>query len=434
MTHEKSDQHPCAEDVEDALLDGDRPFVPGTAMSALRHRTFRVVFAGAFLSNIGTWMQSAVLAGYGYSLTKSASFVGLLWFAQLGPSVVLSVVGGWIADLVDRRKLLIWLTVEQLVFAVVLALITRADDPSRVGIVLVVLAMGIGQALYAPAYSAVLPALVGSNDLSGAISLNSAQMNGSRVVGPVVGGLLLHAYGPSWVFAGNAATYLFVVAALLAVRFPPRTTVARRDLRELLVGFQVARDDRVVGRALVTVVLFSAFALTFVGQLATVTEENLGISSTSAGYGFLYGAFGVGAMLGALSIGTVLAGRDKPQLVRTSMLGYSIALAVFALLRSPTPAYVVITILGFFYFAMITSLSTALQERLDDSVRGRVMALWIMGFGGTVGVANLFIGPVIDATSVTAVLLFNAAVALALCFYADVRVPGGAPERVGVPS
>jgi MFS family permease len=240
-------------------------------MSALRHRTFRVVFVGAFLSNIGTWMQSAVLAGYGYSLTRSASFVGLLWFAQLGPSVVLSIVGGLVADLVDRRKLLIWLTLEQLSFAIALAVITRADDPSRVAIVLVVLGMGIGQALYAPAYSAVLPALVGSDDLPGAISLNSAQMNGSRVIGPVVGGLLLHAYGPSWVFAGNAATYLFVVAALLAVRFPPRTVVARRDLRELLVGFQVARADRVVRRALVTVVLFSAFALTFVGQLATVT-------------------------------------------------------------------------------------------------------------------------------------------------------------------
>jgi hypothetical protein len=95
---------------------------------------------------------------------------------------------------------------------------------------------------------------------------------------------------------------------------------------------------------------------------------------------------------------------------------------------------VVITVLGFFYFAMITSLSTALQARLDDSVRGRVMALWIMGFGGTVGVANLFIGPVIDATSVTAVLLFNAAVALGLCFYADVRVPEGSADRVGVMS
>ncbi len=93
-----------------------------------------------------------------------------------------------------------------------------------------------------------------------------------------------------------------------------------------------------------------------------------------------------------------------------------------------------VAVLGFFYFAMITSLSTALQERLDDSVRGRVMALWIMGFGGTVGLGNLVAGTVIDATSVTAVLLFNAVVALALTWYADVTVPDDAVELVVAPA
>src|SRR5262249_33435722 len=143
---------------------------------------------------------------------------------------------------------------------------------------------------------------------------------------------------------------------------------------------------------------------------------------------------GVGALLGALSIGTVLAGRSLPQLVRGGMLGYAITLTVFALLRSPALAYPAVAVLGFFYFAMITSLSTALQARLDDSVRGRVMALWIMGFGGTVGLGNLFAGGIIDATSVTAVLLFNACVALFLVWFADVRVPADAPEMVGLPT
>jgi len=116
------------------------------------------------------------------------------------------------------------------------------------------------------------------------------------------------------------------------------------------------------------------------------------------------------------------------------MFGYAVTLAVFALLRSPGPAFVVVAVLGFFYFAMVTSLSTALQQRLDDSVRGRVLALWIMGFGGTVGVGNLIAGRVIDATSVTAVLLVNAVVALVLAWYADVRVPAGAPALVTAPT
>jgi len=304
-------------------------------------------------------------------------------------------------------------------------------------IFLMVLAIGIGQALFAPAYNALLPTLVERENLAAAISLNSAQMNGSRVIGPAIGGLLLHAVGADWVFFGNAVTYLFVIAALLAVTLPPPIgfdSESSKGLRQLMMGFRVARSDRVVRRCLVTIFLFSAFALTFVGQLSVVAEENFGIAADSAGYGLLYATFGVGAALGALSIGTVLARRPLNSLVRVGLLGYAAALAVFALLRSPGLAFPVVAVLGFFYFAMITSLSTVLQERLDDSVRGRVMALWIMGFGGTVGLGNLVAGQVIDATSVTAVLLVNAAVAFVLAWYADVRVPADAPALVTAPA
>jgi MFS family permease len=430
--HDRTDQHECVEDVEDALVDGDRLFAAGNAMSALRHRVFRIVFIGAFLSNVGTWMQNVVLAGFAYQLTHSKSYVGLLVAAQLAPLLLLSLLGGYVADLVDRRKLIIWVSVEQLCFSLLLADVVRSPHPSQTVIVLMVLAIGIGQAIYAPAYSAVLPSLVGPEDLSGAISLNSAQMNGSRVLGPAIGGLMLSAFGPAWVFVGNAASYLFVIGSLLLVRFPVQAARrgAARGFRQLLVGIEVARRDRVVRRALVTIFVFSAFALAFVGQLASIVEENLGESSTGTAYAFLYGTFGAGAMIGALSIGTVFAAWPKPRLVKINMLGYAVTLTVFAVLRSPAPAFPVIALLGFFYFGMITSLSTSLQQRLDDSVRGRVMALWVMGFGGTVGAANYFLGSIMDATSVTAVLLANAAVAVGLVFYADTRIPEDDPPLV----
>ncbi len=424
------------EDSEDALLDADRTFVPGTAADVLRNRVFRVVFFGAFASNIGTWMQNAVLMGYAFTLTHSATYVGLIVFAQLGPLLLLSIVGGWVADFVDRRMLLIWVSVEQALFSVALGFVVQSSDPSLTLIFLMVLAIGVGQALFAPAYSALLPSLVERENLAAAISLNSAQMNGARVIGPAIGGLLLHAVGADWVFFGNAVTYLFVIAALFAVRLPPPMgfdSESSKGLRQLTMGFRVARSDRVVRKCLVTIFVFSAFALTFVGQLSVVAEENFGILSDSAGYGLLYATFGVGAALGALSIGTVLARRPLNSLVRLGLLGYAAVLAVFALMRSPGLAFPVVAVLGFFYFAMITSLSTALQERLDDSVRGRVMALWIMGFGGTVGLGNLVAGKVIDATSVTTVLLVNAAVAAALAWYADVRVPADAPALVTAP-
>ena len=422
---ERPQQHETVEDFQDAIVDGDRPFAPGSAAAAFRHRVFRIVFIGAFLSNVGTWMQNVVLAGYGYELTHSKTYVGLLIAAQLAPLLLLSLFGGYIADLLDRRKLIMWVSVEQLLFSLLLAQIVRSPHPSHTLIVLMVLAIGIGQAVYAPAYSAVLPSLVGPEDLSGAISLNSAQMNGSRVIGPAIGGLMLSAWGPAWVFVANAASYLFVIGSLLMVRFPVQAAAknAARGFRQLLVGVQVARRDRVVRRSLVTIFLFSAFALAFVGQLASIVEENLHESSTGTVYAFLYGTFGLGAMVGALSIGTVFVSWSKPRLVKINMLGYAATLTVFALLRGPAPAFPVIALLGYFYFGMVTSLSTALQERLDDSVRGRVMALWVMGFGGTVGAANFFLGRIMDATSVTAVLLANAVVAAGLYLYADVRVP-----------
>jgi predicted MFS family arabinose efflux permease len=414
------------EDTQDALVDADRPYVVGTATDVLRDRTFRTIFFGAFASNIGSWMQNAVLMGYGFTLTKSATFVGIIVACQLAPSLFLSLIGGLISDIVDRRALLIIVSLEQLLFSLGLAAITRSSDPSHAGIVLMVLAVGIGQAIYAPAYSALLPSLVEREQLPAAISLNSAQMNGSRVVGPAIGGVLLHVVGPSWVFAGNALTYLVIIAALLAVRLPPRALLERsedRGFAQLTTGLRVARADRIVGRCLVTIFLFSAFALTFVGQLPVVAEENYGIKADSAGYGLLYATFGVGALLGALSIGTVLAQQPRPRMVRIGMSGYAVVLAVFAVLRQPGLAFPVVAVLGFFYFAMVTSLLTTLQEQLDNAVRGRVMALWIMGFGGTVGIGNLVAGRVIDATSVTAVLLVNAAVAAFLVWYADVRPP-----------
>src|SRR3954453_3085154 len=172
------------EDSQDALIDADRPYVVGTAADGLRDRTFRVIFFGAFASNIGSWMQNAVLMGYAFTLTKSATFVGIIVACQLAPSLFLSAIGGWIADVVDRRRLLIVVSIEQLLFSFGLAAITRTDDPSHAGIALMVLAVGIGQAIYAPAYSALLPSLVERENLAPAISLNSAQMNGSRVIGP----------------------------------------------------------------------------------------------------------------------------------------------------------------------------------------------------------------------------------------------------------
>ncbi len=383
------------------------------------------MFLGAFASNIGTWMQNVVLGAYAYNITHSSTFVGIIIFAQLGPTLVFPMLGGLIADKVDRKKFLILLSIEQLLFSLGVAWVVRSPHPSHVLLVVMVIMVGVGSAMFGPAYSAVLPGLVGREDLPGAISLNSAQMNASRVIGPVIGGALFSLVGPAWIFVANAATYLFVIGALMAVTLPtlPQLTPKASRWRELTAGITTARQDPVVGRCLVTVFVFSLLALSFLGQLPVVAAHNLGIHPGSASYGLLYACFGMGALAGAISIGTVFAQTSKPMIVRVCLLGYSVALTVFALLRSAIPAYFVVAVVGAFYFAFITALNTTLQAQLEDNVRGRVMALWMMGFGGTVGVGNLLIGPVVSTLGITTVLLGGAGVALLLGWYADVRAP-----------
>src|SRR5262245_6373629 len=188
------------EDVVDSIVDADRTIAPGTARAALAYPTFRRLYWGAFGSNVGSWMQNAVLGAYAFALTGSASFVGLIVFAQLGPLLLFGLIGGALADVVDRRWLLISVAIEQMLLSVVLAGLVTSDDPSRLALVGVVFLIGVGQAIHAPTYSAALPALVERPDLPGAISLNSAQMNASRVIGPAIGGVLYAATGAQWVF------------------------------------------------------------------------------------------------------------------------------------------------------------------------------------------------------------------------------------------
>lgn len=411
------------EDVVDALEDGDRAVRTSSARAALRHRTFRRVFIGAFLSNVGSWMQNVVLGALAYDLTQSPTFVGVILFAQLGPLLLFSLVGGLLADVFDRRRLLVTVSVLQGLLSLGLAWVARGTDPSQAALVAIVFLIGVGQAVFGPTYGALLPSLVGRDDLAGAISLNSAQMNGSRVIGPVIGSMLDARFGASAVFVGNAASYLLVIWSLLSVRLPAPVldTSGSRGFRRLAAGFHAAQRDWVVGRCLVIIFAFSLLSLPFIGQMPTLADRNLGIDPRSEQYGLLYACFGVGALLGALSIGTVLSARSKERVVRIGLVAFAGFLAVFSLIRSPAAAYPAILLVGLAYFAVITSLSTVLQERLDDANRGRVMALWIMGFGGTVPIGNLIAGPLIDATSITAVVLAGAVIALGLAAYAELR-------------
>ena len=409
------------EDVEDALLEGDRTLEASGARAALRFPLFRRIFLAALVSNIGSWMQTVVLAAFVFNLTGSSTDVALMTLAQLGPLFLLSPVGGLAADRFDRRMVLIVVTIEQSIAALVIAWLTLSHDPQVALLFLAVLASGIGQAFYAPTFSALVPTLVDRPALPGAISLNSANMNLSRVIGPAIGGVLYAKFGASWVFLGNAISYLALIAVLATVRLPAVATAGTRGWRRLLEGFAVARRDRVVGRCLMTLVLFSFLCLPIAVLMPVLAHNDLGIGENTIAYGLLYASFGAGAVVGALSIGTFLANQRLERVVRFGLGGYAVALAIFALLRIPGPAYPAAFLVGLFYFATVTSLATVLQRRLDDAVRGRVMALWVMAFGGTVPLGAIVAGPLSEQVGISAVVLAGAVAAAALVFFADLN-------------
>src|SRR6478735_7499038 len=140
------------EEAEDAFIDGDRTAEVGTIRTALAHRDFRTVFLGMFASNIGSWMQNVIVAAMAYDITRSALFVSLVGFANLGPQLLLAVVGGGLADSFDRRKVILWLNLEQLVGSLLLAWIALSSDPSKPLLLFAVAFIGTGAALQAPVF------------------------------------------------------------------------------------------------------------------------------------------------------------------------------------------------------------------------------------------------------------------------------------------
>ena len=363
---------------------------------------------GSFLSNIGTWMQNVVLPAYIYHRTGRASLVALLIFAQLGPLLILSIPAGVFADRFDRRKWLVSMQSMQLLFSALLAVLALGT-PSVWILFCAALGVGIGNALNAPAWSAMLPSMVRHEDISGAISLNSTVINGSRVIGPIIVALLSQwGVTTAQFFFINAATYLFVIAALLSVHIPAVAKDTTEGWRRFTRGLAIARQRKVIRRLLLTLASFSLLSLPYVGLFPAVARLNFGIDESGVVYKWLYATWGLGACLGGLAIGTVCVGFDKRLLIRFGFVGICASMFAFAFARSPMPAFIVGFVLGFFYFFTTTSMMTVVQSRLEPEIRGRIMALWFMAFGGTVPLGNLLFGPLIDAHGAQWLLIMGA--------------------------
>lgn len=396
---------------------------PGTLASALSSRAFRRVFIGAFVSNIGVWSQNITLIALAYELTGDAWFTGLITFAQLGPMLFLSPVGGSLADRVDRRRLMITLALIQSLFSVALAVTTFTGSPNKVLLVSVVFGIGVANAINGPTVNALLPNLVPRTDLQPAIALNSTSMNTSRVVGPLLGGLLGSLGGPWLVFALTACTYMVVIWAVRGADadFSPKGRSGETPIEQLKVGLRAVRADQLMTRTLIMISILSLFSLVFIYQMPSLAEGQLGLTEWQ--FNLLFACFALGAATGALSMGSFLSAHDRARTIRVALLVFAVALTIFGTTHLVAVAFVAVFVLGLTYFVIVTALATTLQMRVDDATRGRVMGLWMMAWAGLVPVGSLLAGPVIDAIGVSPVLVAGAIVAAVLAVAIDMRDP-----------
>ena len=393
----------------------------GSARAAFQSRDFRRIWFGSFASNIGTWIQNVVLPVYIYARTGRASFVAVVIFAQLGPILLLSIPGGVIADRVNRKKFLVSMQVLQLLCSLLLAFFA-ANNAAIWLIFAAQLGVGIGNALQIPGWSSMLTTLVPPKDLAGAISLNSTVINGARVIGPIIVAVLSQwNVTTAQFFTINAATYLFVIFALISVNVPEFARDTTAGWRRFTFAFKIARERIVVSRLVLTLASFSLLSLPYVGLFPAVAKLNFGIESQSSTYNWLYATWGLGACLGGLSVSTIFVEIDNRKLIRVGFASFAVSMMAFALAPNVDIAFISVFFLGAAYFFTTTSMQTVLVSSLSPEIRARVMALWFMAFGGTVPIGNLIFGPLIDRYGSRWLLIMGSLWAVVLWWWCDIE-------------
>jgi MFS family permease len=217
---------------------------------------------------------------------------------------------------------------------------------------------------------------------------------------------------------------------MCVIRTPPRAAAPAGVpvVRRLLSGFGIVWADLVLRRTMACMAVFALFCLAFVTQFPVQASENLGIDPETATFGLLYATFAAGSLLGALGVGFFLGDRTVERLVRGSLVAFSLSLLVYGLVRSPVLAFPSAFFVGVTYFAVITSLMTIVQHRVDDAARGRVMAVWLMVVGGMMPVGGLISGWIVDASGPTVICVIGAVAGAALVPFADLRERNFGPD------
>jgi len=364
---------------------------------SLRHRNYRLFFFGQMVSQVGTWMQTTALAWLILELTHSAWLLGLVGVLQYTPMMVFSLAGGVLADRMPRRTLLLVTQSVALVQATILFLLVATGTVQVWQIMLLAAVLGITNALDSPTRQSFVGEMVGREDLSNAIALNSSLVNMARVLGPGLGGVLIALFGVAPLFLLNSISFLAVIIGLALIDQQMLHAVpGRRTDGQKISPFQSLREGLVYVWHMPTVFLvlcvigvIALFGINFNVTLPLFATNVF--HAGSVGYGFLYAAYGLGALFSAL---WVAWGNQKPSIralllaaFAFSGLEIAFALSPFYLLSFPLLAGI-----GFTQVVMTATANTTVQTVTPAALRGRVMSVYLLVYSGGMPVGNLLMG------------------------------------------
>ena len=386
----------------------------GGSFGALRHRNFRIFYVGHLLSLSGTWLQITAMGWLVLELTDSEFWLGVVNAGTSIPILFFSLYAGVIADRVDKRTILIAAQALMAVQALTLAVLTHLGIITVGWIIALMLLLGIANAFEIPTRQSFFVELVGERDLTNAIALNSSAFNATRMVGPAIAGALIGAVGIAVCFYANAASYVFVIAGLLAIRRPRPEPVSKTvsTLENIREGFDWILNERAARMIVIFISTASVLVFPFTMLLPVFARDILEVGPQ--GLGWLYSATGAGALIAGLTVTAISERVPRGRLLIAAGMAMSAFVAGFAL--SPSFLISLIFLMGT-GFAMILSTATAnsvLQALVPHALRGRVMSVYVVMFLGVTPVGYLLAGIFARMIGARATLAIGAATLLLL--------------------
>ena len=389
---------------------------------ALRHRNYRLFFGGQLISLTGTWMQSVAESWLVYRLTGSSALLGVSAFASQIPVFLFATIGGTVADRVSRHRIIVATQTTSMILPLILAVLTLTGRVQVWHVFVLAACLGVVNAFDIPARQAFLVEMVGHEDLMNAIALNSSMVNGARVVGPAVAGLLVAVVGEGWCFLINGLSYAGVIAGLLMMDVPPRRRPARpSSARHPIEGFRFAAGTAPV-RALLLLLGTVSFAGMPYAVLMPVFAESI-LHGGPRALGLLMGASGAGALMGALTLASRRGVRGLGRWVGTSSGAFGLALILFSTSRTFWLSALLLVPVGLSMMVQMASSNTLIQAMVPDELRGRVMAVYSMMFMGMAPFGALAAGWVAERIGAPHTVAVGGVVCLAGSAVFSVRLP-----------